>query len=109
MSDEEGVIERTALLVDQLDKENQRELDRRYARQSRLRHLDELLDRFESLNLRGVERPPLVLTHDVCRMVIEDRHPLRHRPLDRMSNLDWMGVLYELQDPWLLPAGDRDD
>jgi hypothetical protein len=107
MSDEEGVIERTALLVDQLGKENQRELERRYARRNRLRYLDQLLARFESLNMRGVEHPPLVLTHDVCRMAIENRHPLRYRPLDGMSNANWMDVVYELQDPWLLPADDR--
>jgi hypothetical protein len=109
MSNEEGAIERTALLVDQLSKENQRELERRYARQNRLRYLDELLDHFESLNLRGIEHPPLVLTHDVCRMAIEHHHSLRYRPLDKMRNADWMEVVYELQDTWLLPADDRYD
>ena len=108
MSDE-GVIERTALLVDQLQRENARELEQRYARQNRLRYLDELLERLESLNTRGVKDAPLALTHDVCRMVIEERHPLRYRPLDRLSNADWMGVVYELQERWLLPADDRDE
>lgn len=102
------MIERTALLVDQLDQENAQELEKRYARQTRLRLLDSLLDRFEALNLHDAQAAP-PLTREVYALAREDHHPLLHRPLDTMSNADWMDVVYDLQDPWLLPADDRDN
>ena len=104
-----GRIERTAALVDQLQQESQRELEGRYTRRNRLRRLDELLQGFESLTNRGVREAPVALTHHVYRMAQAHGHPLLHRPIDGLSNEEWMAVVYDLQEPWLLPAEDRDD
>ena len=106
---EEGPIEHAALLVDQLSKENARVLEQRYARQTRVRQLDELLERFETLNVRGARKAPVALTHDVYKMALEDRNSLLCRPLDKLSISDWIDVVWKLQDPWLLPAEDKDD
>jgi hypothetical protein len=81
---DEGLIEPTALLVDKLDKEIAGELSKRYARQNRLRVLDRLLDRFESLNLRDAQASPshrerLQRRPSLRTARLRSRHHHRHR------------------------------
>jgi hypothetical protein len=102
------VIERTVLLVDRLDADEERELERRHARRNRLRLLDELLDRFEQLNLREATSTPRRLARRTYGLVQQEHHPLLRRPLHQITIADWMDALYDLQDPLLL-GGEDDD
>ena len=102
------MIERTALLVDRLQQDDERALERRYARRNRLRLLDDMLDRFERLNASDVTSTPRTLARRMYVLAHEHRHPLLRRPMHEVSIADWMDALYDLQDPLMLGSDDGD-
>lgn len=102
------MIERTVLLVDRLHAGEERELERRHARRTRLRLLDDMLDRFERLNLSDALSTPRDLARRTYGLMQEGHHPLLRRPMRQVTIADWMDALFDLQDP-LLPGSDGDD
>jgi hypothetical protein len=103
-----AMIDRTSLQIQRLDEHHEREREQRYARRNRLRYIDDLLDRFEALNLADIADAPSALTGRVARLATEQEHPLARRPHRGVPIAEWMDALYELQER-LLPTEDDPD
>ena len=101
------MIRETCLEIDTLAEGHERARQARYARRNRIHLIDELLNEFELLNLAEEPVIPNDLQSKVRRVIVEERHPVCHRPITEMRILDWMDALYDVQDTLMLNDGDE--
>jgi len=100
------MIEETCLEIGVLAERHESERLARYARRNRIRYIDELLNEFEMLNLADEGAVPGDLRGRVSRLVFEEEHPLRHRPVEEVRITEWMDALYDVQDSLMLGSDD---
>jgi hypothetical protein len=103
------MIEETCLEISQLYERWQTEKEQRYARRNKIRHIDQILNEFEMLNLAEEPQVPTELIGRVKRFVDLEEHPVARRPLDDVAIADWMEALYDIQDGLMLSVEDDID
>src|SRR3984893_9353819 len=74
----------------------------RYARRNRIRHIDQLLDELEMLNIAEETQLPADLALRVQRLAAEMEHPLGKRAPEELTIPESMDALYDLQDGLML-------
>lgn len=102
------MLRETCTQISRLKEHSAAEQHHRYLRRNRIRHIDDLLNQFEQLNLADEAEVPGELTGRVKDLVVSMSHPIAYRPLHDVRIGDWMEALYEVQDRLMLPADDND-
>src|SRR2546428_6607625 len=96
------MIEQTSVQISSLRKRWHAERELRYARRSRIRHIDRLLDELEMLNIAEETQLPADLAVRVQRLAAEMEHPLGNRAPEDITIAESMDALYDLQDGLML-------
>src|SRR5438445_308761 len=100
------MIEETCLVIGELEERNATELKVRYARRNKIRHIDELLNEFEMLNLADEPEIPLELRGQVVDFLDQEKHSIVNGSLELVGISDFMEALYDIQDTLMLPFED---
>jgi len=103
------MINETSLEISHQYKRWQVELESRYARRNRVRHIDRLLNHLELLNLTESRTMPVPLRRQVRQFLDECEHPLSRRAERDLTIGDVMEALYDIQDTLLLGGDDEED
>lgn len=103
------MIEETCVRIEQLEVANAAEIERRYARRTKIRHIDDIINDLEMLNLAEETEMPRELRVRMTRLVLAERHPIVSRAAEDLTTADWMEALYDVQDTLMLPMEDEVD
>ena len=103
------MINETSLEISHQYQRWQVELESRYARRNKVRHIDRLLNRLELLNLTEAPAMPVPFRRQVRQFLAECEHPLSRRAERDLTVGDAMEALYDIQDTLLLGGTDEDD
>ena len=85
------------------------ELESRYARRNKVRHIDRLLNQLELLNLTDSQAMPAELRQQIKSFLDECEHTLSVRPVRELTVANTMEALYEIQDTLLLGGDDEEE
>jgi hypothetical protein len=96
------MIEETSVQISTLRERWQAERELRYARRNAIRHIDQLLDELEMLNIAEETQLPTELALRVQRLAGEMEHPLGNRAPEDITIAESMDALYDLQDGLML-------
>ncbi|GAC1330055.1 MAG: hypothetical protein NVSMB17_07020 [Candidatus Dormibacteria bacterium] len=103
------MINETSLEISHEYKRWQVELESRYARRNKVRHIDRLLNHLELLNLTGSPVMSVSFRRQARQFLDECEHPLSRRAERDLTISDVMEALYDIQDTLLLGGMDEDD
>lgn len=103
------MINETSLEISDEYKRWQVELEGRYARRSKVRHIDSLLNHLEVLNLTESHSMPVPFRRQVRKFLDESEHSLSRRPERDLTIAHVMEALYDIQDTLLLGGDDEED
>ncbi|HEV3230804.1 MAG TPA: hypothetical protein VG245_00980 [Candidatus Dormibacteraeota bacterium] len=103
------MIRDTSLEITDQYKRWQVEMDARYARRNRLRHIDELLNELELLNLAEAQAMPKDLLRQVGQCLADHEHALASRKQSSLTIPEVMEALYEIQDTLLLGSEEEEE
>src|SRR5256885_16204972 len=96
------MIEQTSVQISPQRERWQAERELRYARRTRIRHIDRLLDELELLNIAEETQLPADLALRVQRLAAEMEHSLGDRAPEDLTIAESMDALYDLQDGLML-------
>ena len=96
------MIEETSVQISTLRERWHAERELRYARRNRIRHIDQLLDELEMLNMAEETQMPPDLALRVQRLAAEMEHSLGNRAPEDLRIQESMDALYDLQDGLML-------
>src|SRR5207244_12770756 len=82
------MIEETSVQISTLRERWHAERELRYARRNRIRHIDQLLDELEMLNIAEETQLPAERALRVPRLAAEIEHPPGHRKPGDITNAD---------------------
>lgn len=99
-------IKETCVAIRTLEEEWQIEYRARNARKQKIRYIDQLIDRFERLNLVDDADIPVDLHDRAFDLIRYERHPLGETD-ERHTVSEWMEALYDVQDSLMLPLEDE--
>lgn len=102
------MIQETSVEIGELEQRWVRTRRERNARRQRLRHIDELINEFEKLNLAEERDVPVELRGRVMALINVEAHPQLRRPTEGVAISDWMDALYDAQDGLMFGAEDGD-
>lgn len=100
------MIQETCVAIKDLEHRAVMDRESRYARRNKIRHIDDLINEFEMLNLAEEVDVPTDLRFRVTRLIRSEAHPLAERPTTEIAIGDWMEALYDVQDTLMLPFED---
>jgi len=103
------MINETSLEISHEYQRWQVELEGRYARRNKVRHIDRLLNQLELLNLTEAPTMPMPLRRQVRQFLAESEHPLSRRAERDLTTGDAMEALYDIQDTLLLGGTAEED
>ena len=96
------MISETALEITETHHRWRVEIDRRYARRRKVRHIDRLINQLEMLNLADALAMPGRLGQELKQFLADHEHPLGSRSFRRLTIAETMEALYQIQDNLLL-------
>ncbi len=97
------MIEETCFVIGALEEFYEAERVARCARRNKIRHIDQLIDELEVLNLADELEIPLELKARVATFLGGERHPVVDRCVDEIAISEWMEALYDIQDTLMVP------
>src|ERR1700674_2987070 len=103
------MIEETSVQISTLRERWHAERELRYARRNRIRHIDQLLDELEMLNIAEETQLPADLALRVQRLAAEMEPPLGNPAPEDIPLTGTKGGLYDLQDGLMLPLEGVED
>ena len=103
------MINETSLEISLQYKQWQVELESRYARRNKVRHIDRLLNDLELLNLSESPTLPVPFRRQVRQFLDECEHPLSRRAERDLTIADVMEALYDIQDTLLVGGGEEEE
>jgi hypothetical protein len=103
------MINETSVEISHEYKRWQVELESRYARRNKVRHIDRLLNQLELLNLTESPAMPPALRQQIKSFLDECEHSLSLRPARDLTVGGTMEALYEIQDTLLLGGDDEEE